>query len=266
MKDKEQYIVGRTGYAPEYLGNPQLTEGLEQLRAFRETQARIALMAAQQIHKDGGSTLDLPLYYAAMFGKDYSAGANESDPNLLLPQTIIGDLSKPVRQGQPILIRDVNFPEHNVTVGILDSFNPDAYQPVRLSVGFGELTNPEYNFYSWDGHLGIAVRKVIPVSNEGNGKWNYEVAKETEEVEVCKTGASLQTFNNGGIHFDVYPFIGQSSGGERVNTTVTNIWEAGDKVFLNAQFGKSLHHEYIRFLANERGIKFPVSVTFNESW
>jgi hypothetical protein len=241
----QERSVFRGGEIPTYPDNPELQKGLDAIEEFQKTRAHVALEAAKHIAtRMGGETLDLGLYYTAMFGRTYEEGESESDPKLLLPLKIIRDLSH--RQGQPILIRDVNYPDMNVTIGVIDSFSDDSFEPTRLEVAFPEKFNqPEHGFMAWDGDLTIAIRQVWPTGHGEEGNWDYKLT-ERKAIKVCLTGA---TFSKG--EFSASPFIGQGSGGNRVNTINTDVVDAGTKVFLNAEF---LVRGEERWLANQMGI------------
>lgn len=159
-------------------GNPELASGLERLEVFRRERAKIALEAARHIVRNGGQTTDINLYYTAMFGRSYYEGISENDPNLLLPNEIASKLQDQ-KQGQPLLIRDVDFPDDNVDVGILASFSEETFQPIKFEV---EIEDEAENFTFWQGRLAIAIKEVEPSGIKG-----FKLSDEVSKIVTCDT-------------------------------------------------------------------------------
>jgi hypothetical protein len=162
--------------------NVALANGLGALEDFRVQRADIAYTAARHIIEAcGGETLDMRLYYAAMFGRSFLEGALERDPNLAVPQEIARSVSDPAQQGRPVLVRDSRYPNENVEVGVLGSFSSGAYEPVTFEVR-SIATHPDYR--AWEGNVALAVRKVVP-GMEGSIH-SYFLAPEVSRLTVCR--------------------------------------------------------------------------------
>ena len=179
-------------------GSPEIAKGLETLDGFREQRAGIALKAAQHIvDAYGGETTDLRLYYAAMFGRSYDEGIYEHDSNLLVPLGIARTLSRPEQEGQPLLVRAVDYPSDNVDVGVVSSFSTEAFEPVKFEI---ELEDNGSGFFSWKGGLAIAMRKVEP--KRDSEERTYELSDDVSKLVVCDT-ATWVTLGRGGL--EVHP-------------------------------------------------------------
>jgi hypothetical protein len=213
----------------ETYGNPELADGLESLEEIRLQRANVAQSAAKHaIEACGGETLDLRLYYAAMFGRSYSEGIYEHDPNLLVPQDIARTLTR--SEGQPLLVRAVNYPEHNVDVGLVASFSDEGFEPVKFEVAWGEYNSDD--FHSWQGGLAIAMRKVVP--KRDGGKDAYELDDEVSKLVVCDTATWVS--NGGGLEIHA-----KGTGGV----------ETGEVVHLNSEYGRQ-YHDKLAFWLRQR--------------
>ena len=200
-----------------------LAGGFEALEGFRQQRAEIALAATQHLVESyGGETTDLRLYYAAMFGRSFEEGIGEHDPNLLVPLGIVRTLSRSEQQGQPLLVRAVNYPEDNVDVGVVGSFSEETFEPVKFEV---ELEEKSGDFYSWHGGLAIAMRKVEP--KRILKRRAYELSDEVSKLVVCDTATWL-TRGRGGL--EIHP---KGTGGV----------EVGETVHLNSEHGVKYHQK-----------------------
>lgn len=203
--------------------NPVIVEGFKTLDGFREQRAEIALKTAQHIVEAcGGETTDLRLYYGAMFGRSYEEGMSEGDPNLLVPSGIAQTLSSPGQEGQPLLVRAVDYPGHNVDIGVVSSFSEETFEPVKFEVGLGDNGN---SFFFWKGGLAIAMRKVQ--SRYDSEERTYELSDEISKLVVCDT-ATWVTLGSGGL--EIRP---KGTGGV----------EVGEDVHLNSEHGVTYHQE-----------------------
>jgi hypothetical protein len=246
MSYREDYELGGLSR----FENPAIAEGLETLDSFREQRAQIALNAAQHIVEAyGGETTDLRLYYAAMFGRSYDEGIYEHDPNLLVPLGIARTLSRAEQEGQPLLVRAVNYPDDNVDVGVVGSFSAETFEPVKFEV---ELEEKVENFFSWRGGLAIAMRKVEP--KRDSEERDYELADDVSKLVVCDT-ATWVTLGRGGL--EVHP---KGTGGV----------EVGEVVHLNSEHGVKYHQKLAFWLRQylaptERKELSPDLLRFKES-
>ncbi len=230
--------------------NPAIAEGLETLDGFREQRAEIALKAAQHIvEASGGETTDLRLYYAAMFGRSYEEGIYEHDPNLLVPLGIARTLARPEQEGQPLLVRAVNYPSDNVDVGVVSSFSAETFEPIKFEI---ELEDTSDSFFYWKGGLAIAMRKVVP--KRDNEERTYELSDEVSKLVVCDT-ATWMMLGRGGL--EVHP---EGTGGV----------EVGEGIHLNSEHGVKYHQKLAFWLRQylaptERKPLSPDVLRFRES-
>jgi hypothetical protein len=200
-KRQKEYGMANTrgNQEPESLQtiNSVLSERLDTLANFRTTRAEIALLAAQHIaEQQGGETTDPTLFYPAMFGRSWEEGKDGRDPAYIALSSILS-LNSPLlrenHQDQPLRIQRADLPVPNRVspiypdhIGVLGSFSPEAFQPVKLNVTFNEQKHEES--FSWRGSLGIAVRSVIPHPEDTS---IYALEEEPSEVTVCHIHASL---------------------------------------------------------------------------
>ena len=204
---------------PEVYQDQELIDGFASLEEFRVKRAEIALLAARHIiGYDQGEILDLRLYYAAMFGRSYDEGISEHDPNLLVPLGIARSLEDPELEGQPLLIRAVNYPDQNVDVGVVASFSEDSFEPFKFVVKMGQVDGQPEDFSSWEGALLIAMRKVEPLRSEDG---DYKLSDEVTPMEVCETSTWIS-----------------HDGSLEIHPVGTGGIEVGESVHLNSEHGK----------------------------
>lgn len=194
---------------------------LDKLEGFRQQRADIALSTARYITEShGGVAPDLQLYYAAMFGRSYEEGVYENDKNLTVPLELIHKLTDPKQEGQPLLIRAVQYPESNVDIGVVASFSEENFEPIKLEVSMEEGVD---DFSLWRGGLAIAMRKVVP--KPGGNSEEYTLSEEISKITVCDT----TTWRN------------RSGDGLEIHPDGTGGVEVGPVVHLNSKFGKKYH-------------------------
>jgi len=202
----------------ESYDNPELQSDFVTLESFREQRAGIAYRAAKYIMEErGGQTTDGPLYYAAMFGRSYEEGVYEHDPNLVVPMSIIRELER--SEGQPLLVRDTNYPDMNVSIGVVASLSTEVFEPARFEF---TMKHEEEGFRHWESGLAIAMRKVVP-KRDGEAD-TYELAEEVSKIIVCDTEAWTSSRDGLEIH-------AKGTGGV----------ETGEAVHLNSEHGKRYH-------------------------
>ncbi len=246
MSYREDYELGGLSR----FENTAIAEGLETLDGFRQQRAGIALKAAQHIVEVcEGETTDLRLYYAAMFGRSFEEGIHEHDPNLLMPLGIARILTRPEQEGQPLLVRAVNYPSDNVDVGVVSSFAAETFEPIKFEV---ELEDNGDSFFSWKGGLAIAMRKVEP--KRDSEERTYELSDDVSKLVVCDT-ATWVTIGRGGL--EVHP---EGTGGV----------EVGEGVHLNSEHGVKYHQKLAFWLRQhlaptERKQLSPDLLRFKES-
>lgn len=206
--------------------NPAVAEGLAALDNFREQRAQIALDAARYIvETEGGETTDLRLYYAAMFGRSHEEGIHERDPNLSVPRGIASTLSRAEQEGQPLLVRAVNYPDINVEVGVVGSFSTEAFEPVKFEVKLEEETE---GLISWRGGLAVAMRKVEPRRDSEQN--DYKLADEVSKLVVC----------------DTVTWMARGRGGLEIHPKGTGGVEVGEVVHINSENGVK-HYQKLAF-------------------
>jgi hypothetical protein len=240
------------------VSNPEIRKGLDVLGVLDKERAKVAHLAAREIIVQGqGETVDIGLYYLAMFGKDPSRAGEEDDEKFILPATIIRDLLKPQRLGQPVVIRDLHYPEHNVTVGIISSFSEYEYQPFKFTVKYNEYTEAEdpgaNGSLGWLGSLSVAIKEIVPIENN-----SYEIGDTiAKNLWVTRTGVDLNQYSpsTGELHISRnFSEIANPPSSEGM----TEIYNAGLKVFQNLE-KETFENWRLRWLADKMQISSHLS-------
>jgi hypothetical protein len=182
--------------------DPELTARLEAIDDFTTERAKMALKAAQYIIDIcGGKTLDMRLYYAAMFGRSYEEGLMESDHNFAELNDIVGRLTRQVQDEQPVIVRSPNYPEHNFKIGVLGSFSEEEFTPVQFEVtAQTEIEGLTLGHPSWLGHLAIAVREVKHNWDAETEEDKYYLADNISKISTCETSTWISRNKNLEIH------------------------------------------------------------------
>jgi hypothetical protein len=230
------YIEDRKLGGLERYKDPSVLESFGELDVIRQLRGEIALNAAKYIVETcGGETTDLRLYYGAMFGRSYEEGLSEHDSNLLVPLDIVRKISWTEEQGQPLLVRAVNYPDDNVDIGVIGSFSEDSFEPIKFEVELDsvELKQGAENFYTWGGRLAIAMRKVQPKRDKK--EVDYELSEEVSKLVVCETDTWI---SHGHAGLEVHP---KGTGGV----------EVGEEVHMNSEHSIRYYDRLAFWLRNQ---------------